>query len=213
LQTADAFLDAHPALNEEAVEQIGLGMLLMLAGAFNQNERPRLNVAICDQAGLGSSIWKIARQQTEHIFQSAGVDVTWIDLDAKSKCVLGGVVARTFIVTVLRKAPPDWTSPDAMGLAPSQNTTFPRAYIFYNNMQIAVDLLQEKYLRTSALGIMLGHAIAHELGHLLISGDAHSLSGIMSTLWHYEHWEDIVAGRLLFDERQAKTIRRTLALN
>jgi hypothetical protein len=43
--------------------------------------------------------------------------------------------------------------------------------------------------------------------------NAHTLSGIMSTQWHYEHWEYILAGRLLFDERQATAIRRTLALN
>ena len=58
--------------------------------------------------------------------------------------------------------------------------------------------------------LVLGCVIAHELGHLLIPGDAHSLTGIMSTQWTYRQWEDIVAERLLLDGKQAKAIHRHL---
>jgi hypothetical protein len=36
----------------------------------------------------------------------------------------------------------------------------------------------------SAFGIVLGHVIAHELGHLIIPGDAHG-GGVMRPYWAY----------------------------
>src|SRR5262249_30251138 len=67
-----------------------------------------------------------------------------------------------------------------------------------------VDIVERKDLTTIGQGIMLGHAIAHELGHLLMPERTHSLAGIMSTRWDRRHWDDAVAGRLLFKKRRRK---------
>ena len=62
---------------------------------------------------------------------------------------------------------------------------------------------------SAAFGIVLGHAIAHELGHLLIPGDAHG-NGIMRPYWAYREWQQALGGTLLFGPGPARAIRETL---
>ena len=187
--------------------QVGLGLFLLFLGAVSQNEKSRLNVAICDETDIPASVLNAAHQHTERIFDRAGVDLVWIRLDVRNQCAIPTGARRLFIVTILSKAPGDWTSPDAMG--PTQASAFPRAYVFYNTVGIAVNIMQPPYQRAEGLGLMLGHAIAHELGHLIL-GNGHSVTGIMSTQWEYIHWQYIAAGQLLFDDKQAEAIQRRL---
>jgi hypothetical protein len=174
-----------------------------------QQERPHFTLAVCDQVGLSPEIVTSARRQTLEIFNRAEVKVTWIDLDRRSKCSIPPSVHKHFVVVILPRAPKDSASPEAMGLTPSPTGSFPRAYVFYNWVRMMVDIVQRN-LGERGQGVILGHAIAHELGHLLMPSLPHSLRGIMSTEWHYSQWEDAVAGRLLFNDAEAKAIRTEL---
>ena len=53
---------------------------------------------------------------------------------------------------------------------------------------------------------VLGVAIAHEIGHLLL-GAAHSQTGIMCVRWRRPHFELMRTGRLLFTPEQAIQIK------
>jgi hypothetical protein len=204
---------------EEAVVEGRLGLVLVglfsissnvVGKAAEQDRRTGFTVAVCNQSAVGPEVLAAARQQTMRIFDSAGMNVTWVELDRRSKCSIPRSPERYFIIIILSKAPAGWSSSDAMGMAPARGGLYPRAYVFYNSVQTTVDQVQDKNLRTEGLGMLLGHAIAHELGHLLIPGDAHSIRGIMTGAWTYTHWEEMAAGRLLFDNEQAKAIRRRL---
>jgi hypothetical protein len=61
----------------------------------------------------------------------------------------------------------------------------------------------------STFGIVLGHAIAHELGHLVIPGDAHG-GGIMRPYWAYREWEQALKGSLLFTPSHARALQKAL---
>jgi hypothetical protein len=63
------------------------------------------------------------------------------------------------------------------------------------------------------MGIILGHAIAHELGHLLMPGQPHSNEGLMRAEWGYRQAEDAIGGRLLFQPAHAGLIRSRLGFN
>jgi hypothetical protein len=52
--------------------------------------------------------------------------------------------------------------------------------------------------------------MAHELGHLLIPGDAYSPNGIMRDEWNYRLAEEAAAGRLLFTSDQRRLIQKEL---
>jgi hypothetical protein len=66
------------------------------------------------------------------------------------------------------------------------------------------------------LPIILGCAIAHEIGHLLLGSNSHSGMGIMQRKWEREELRQAMMGRLLFTVNQSNLIqaearRRTLA--
>lgn len=54
----------------------------------------------------------------------------------------------------------------------------------------------------------LGHAMAHEIGHLLLGTAEHSSRGIMRARWEREDLRDAARRCLVFDPQQAERIRR-----
>ena len=58
-------------------------------------------------------------------------------------------------------------------------------------------------------GMMLGHAVAHEIGHLLLGLNAHAASGIMRPVIRRSD-EKMVKAWLLFDADQANRMRTAL---
>lgn len=57
---------------------------------------------------------------------------------------------------------------------------------------------------------VLGHVVAHEIGHLLLGLDAHSISGIMRALWEAEELKAMERGRLVFSSQQSELMRARL---
>jgi hypothetical protein len=55
--------------------------------------------------------------------------------------------------------------------------------------------------------VVLGHVVAHELGHLLLGEASHSAEGLMSTWFRRTDLERAEKGGLLFTARQAERIR------
>jgi hypothetical protein len=58
----------------------------------------------------------------------------------------------------------------------------------------------------------LAHVIAHEIGHLLIPGEAHTSRGIMRARWRYSDWVRASNGQLFFPPDQVRIIRNSLQL-
>jgi hypothetical protein len=54
---------------------------------------------------------------------------------------------------------------------------------------------------------LLGLAMAHELGHLLLGSEKHSVSGIMRARWTEGGLRDDDRGYLRFDAAEAESIR------
>jgi hypothetical protein len=57
------------------------------------------------------------------------------------------------------------------------------------------------------LARVLGHVMAHELGHLLLGSNAHSRQGIMCPNWHAGELRLASMGGLLFSEEQGRFMR------
>jgi hypothetical protein len=60
----------------------------------------------------------------------------------------------------------------------------------------------------TADAIHLGYVIAHELGHILLGPDAHSIVGIMRRTFLQQDWENAAQGTLGFTRSQQKQIQR-----
>jgi len=79
------------------------------------------------------------------------------------------------------------------------------AYVFYDR----VESLSEYF--STAIGQVLGGAVAHEIGHLLLPYHSHSRSGLMRVSWISEDFQNLARGWLLFTPEQGALMRARLA--
>jgi hypothetical protein len=170
-----------------------------------QERKPVLTLVVRDLVDTDSETRKIARAEAIRILNKAGIDLVWVDATGSEDPHL----TKSYVTVVIAgQSPPGWkTSRDAMGFAPARTGPYPRAYVF----TALIDTFLHNFTidNKSAFGIVLGHAIAHELGHLLIPGDAHG-NGIMRPYWAYREWQQALEGTLLFGPGHARAIRETL---
>ena len=61
------------------------------------------------------------------------------------------------------------------------------------------------------LPTLLGHVMAHEIGHLLLPANSHSSKGLMRGDWGIAHVQDARSGKLAFTETETRLITRRLA--
>lgn len=64
---------------------------------------------------------------------------------------------------------------------------------------------------SSTVAGVLGAALAHEMGHLLLGRGAHSRGGIMRCPWDTEELRSMHRGQLVFDAAQALSIGKSIA--
>jgi hypothetical protein len=85
---------------------------------------------------------------------------------------------------------------------PTYDGTFPvDAYVFAERVG---DLARQD---SGQVPPLLGAAIAHEVGHLLLAGDAHTVTGIMSARWGPKENKDALMGVLTFSRYQSRQMR------
>jgi hypothetical protein len=152
------------------------------ASAAAQDARVTLRVR--NDAQVPGVLLADATARVEAIYAKAGIDATFVDAGAD------------LIIVLLSRHTADnmRTSPDVLGFAPSALGRI--AYV----LQPRVDRLADGY-RTSR-AIVLGVAIAHEMGHLLML-DAHSTAGIMRPEWNQADFRQNGHDNLLFTLAQA----------
>jgi hypothetical protein len=61
------------------------------------------------------------------------------------------------------------------------------------------------------LYVILGHAMAHEIGHVLLGSREHATGGLMQANWNPATWRLASAGLLNFSPKEAKQMVREAA--
>lgn len=155
----------------------------------------RLPVVLCDRAGVAPADFVEARRQSERIMAGLGVSIEWIGetTDCKAPAASGSYVS----MVIVPEFPRDWPfQPDSMGYAAVTEGPYPRAYVFLDLVLVFDRSNRRAAAAPPNTGIILGHVIAHELGHLL--GQSHRATGIMRTNWGHDEWMAALGGAMLF---------------
>jgi len=201
---------------------IGLGLLLatpryVSAEQFSQDELPHITVVVCDMAGLDPETRINAKKHTIRIFGSAGINVNWIDANQLNSAVAGPSAAKcvmpsmeSYLVVVISPRGAKGWAPGQMGVAPTKVGAYKRAYVRFDRVKTFVDTFIPWQSGKSDVGAILGHVIAHELGHLLIARQAHTEQGIMRERWGRQQGTQAARGDLLFHSDHAKLMQDQL---
>jgi hypothetical protein len=113
---------------------------------------------------------------------------------------------RSYVVVRLRRGTLPTVFPGALGFALPFARSGAHVSIFY-------DRVETLSLSVNApLYVVLGHAIAHEIGHVLLCSSDHTSGGLMHARWNQSSWKLASAGVLGFTEAEARQLRRAAAL-
>ena len=150
-----------------------------------------LRVHLRNDARLGDDTVAAARQLVSEIYSHAGLELIWANDEAALTIILRPRASKQ---TVLR-------APDALGYTPGGGTERGRlAFVIVNRVNEVSDGYRAQR------SVVLGVAMAHELGHLLISNE-HSTTGMMKAYFNQADFRSAKNGCLLFTDQQARLLR------
>jgi hypothetical protein len=177
--------------------------------------QPQMTVQVYNVARVSEEALSTAIQEATGIFSQAGVQTMWLDCPLTTPEALLNPLClhrppAELVVRILPHAEARVSSvltPDTLGfaLAPDKPERGFLASVYFDRVQqITEDQRGLEYE-------VLGRAIAHELGHLLLGTNSHSTRGIMRARWNPEELPAGSAGRFSFLPQQAAEIRAEVA--
>lgn len=169
-----------------------------------------ITISVHDYADVPTAWLSGAEDQAWKIFRRAGLETVWLNCSAKleevepSSCRFSDtthltlkIIPRAVNVQVRDRLNVLGTSyPDEKGVGYF-------AYVFYDRVQ---ELAERRKLGPA----LLANVMAHEIGHLLLGSNTHSLSGIMCAQWNYDQLRNVGEGVMSFLPSESRTIRDRL---
>ena len=144
------------------------------------SEAPDITISIhvYNYAAVSEKTLARAKEEAGRIFGNAGLTALWVDhalsaVDLRHPHHSTDSWDGTDYVLRLLTQSPETSSKNAMGEALSLDI----ANVFMNRVT------EQAAAGELSASRMLGHAIAHEIGHLLLGDNSHSLGGIMVAPW------------------------------
>jgi hypothetical protein len=169
-----------------------------------------LTVRIYDRVGLRPAWLPRAQAAARHVFDEIGVRTTWVECtpgqDETSACAQAPTPTDAFVLIVPRPTRAHARMSGMMGLAVlPEHGPGSHVYVFHDRVQA----LAAEYRQVDG-SVILGHVIAHEIGHLLLGTNSHSRTGIMSARWFRGELRRLEKGGLLFAVPEPMRIRAEL---
>ena len=189
-------------------------ILLLVVSAGLAQSGPSANsatgpvtIAVYDYAHIPDGFLAAAEEDGRRIFRKAGLETVWVSCFPKAAPVESEscrIVDRNhLVIKILPHAisEQDHDRQGAFGYAiVDDNGTGYYTYAFYDRI--------ERVTEERKLGhALLGAVMAHEIGHLLLGSNSHSVSGIMTAHWDGTELRRISEGNMCFLSRQSQVIK------
>jgi hypothetical protein len=161
-----------------------------------------ITIHVYNYAAVPDKTLARAKEDAGWIFGKAGLTALWVDhalsaLDLRHPHHSTDSWDGTDYVLRLLTRSPETSSKNAIGEALSLDI----ANVFMNRVT------EQATAGELSASRMLGYAIAHEIGHLLLGDNSHSLGGIMVAPWSKQDLQRMVKGGLLFTHQEVTRIQ------
>ena len=183
------------------------------ANKCEEGSRRSLYVRIYDYAQVSPETLAEAKTVASSIFRKIGVEISWSGHSFSSNSVDGNLNREQsgpkLQLRILNRQMTEklLVNKTMTGLAFQGTAGQPGrvANVFYHRVE---DLAKSK---TCSKGEILGHAAAHELGHLLLGSLDHPSTGLMKARLEHKDLQAAAKGDLLFSAGEAALIRQAIS--
>jgi hypothetical protein len=198
---------------------LGTGTLFLVTGPVcGQTGRTRgpeqiLGIHLYDQAQVPAGVLHSATVEAARLFRAAGIRISWeqtlveapedrgLDMSARKSVPFWPPDHRSYLVARLVRGMPASALPGALGFALPWARGGAQVTIFYDRVEALTPSVP------TASYIILGHALAHEIGHVLLGSSEHAHDGLMQARWNPASWRLASAGLLAFRPAEATGMR------
>jgi hypothetical protein len=167
-----------------------------------------------DYANISIELLAAARVEAEQIFQRAHITMRWIDCAVPGRkdgapCVEPLAPGRDLMLRLVDRPPANAAeAARVVALGESMVDREERGGVL-----MTVDLFRVRTVGERAsvgIAVLLGRAIAHEVGHLLLGSADHPRLGLMRARWSNDELRGLKPASWGFSAREAAQMRQTL---
>ena len=188
-----------------------VGAVALVVRPVTAQETAKITVTVYNRSTMDASVLAAGQGVAQKILRGGGVESIWVDcpvqrnLEANTEC-RQELSHPKIILTIV----PRWAGPvpgsDQLGLAAEvENGIGSYCYVFQERLE---QLAAGKHVSPARL---LGHAMAHEIGHLLKGSNSHAPQGLMSRHWYADEIRAVMMGSLTFTTDDTEKIQAKLA--
>jgi hypothetical protein len=149
----------------------------------------------------------LAQGYASRIYQSIGIELRWKSICSEAEWNAPGTQLIPNLVTIgiqwVPKAPAAIISAGARASARPFQPTGKRISLYVDRL---MPILEDRYLASA----VLGHVLAHEIGHVLLRDDNHSADGLMKAVWTTREQTAMLRQLMRFSEDQSERLRQVL---
>jgi len=174
---------------------------------------PKAAVAVrtFNYAAMPNGELAAAKSEAEHIFDEAGISLEWIDCRVPgtndgAACTEPLLIGRDLMLRFVDRRSPEGERIVALGESMLDREQ-------RGGVLMTVDLFPVRSVANGAytsVSTLLGRAVAHEIGHLLLGSGEHPRLGLMRALWSHEELRGLKPAHWKFSAREASRMRHTL---
>ena len=192
---------------------LGVALAILCSVAWPKvrvKEELRVTVSVHNDADIPLDVLRQAESEASRIFRHSGVEIRWLNcsppqLFAQHPSACATVSFPRYLQLRIAKR--------SLNL---NEFTMGIAYLSADGMGCYADLFYDRAEQIHeashvSAATILGHGIAHEVGHLLLGTNSHSPAGIMRARWQPADLASASQGTLLFSTLESQAMQNKLS--
>ncbi len=191
----------------------------MAGGSVGTTRAGQLRVTVYDKSDLPAQTTHLASQNLRAIFRHGNIGIDWVtgtpDADEATLVTYTNIVskeqehrlacrARRNVAVAIRAASPSLFPQAVLGFALPFASEGINVVVYRDRITAAA--LAQNVPESD----LLAHAIAHEIGHVLLRSSEHAAGGLMAGIWKAREYSWIATGSMFFTPEEIARIRESI---